>query len=90
MVEVTTDPAPAYLRVLDELLAAACHVKEEALANNAIDNDHERLKARLRPMRGLKRLRCAARRKVSVTHHLKPACFTHRSESDTGTTMSTT
>jgi transposase-like protein len=24
-------------------------------ANNAVENDHERLKARLRPMRGLKR-----------------------------------
>jgi transposase-like protein len=57
-VEVTTDRAPAYLRVLDELLHATCHVMEQ-YANNAIDNDHGRLKARLRPMRGLKRLRSA-------------------------------
>jgi IS6 family transposase len=27
--EVTTDRAPAYLRVLDELLSAACHVTEQ-------------------------------------------------------------
>ena len=59
--EVTTDQAPAYLRVLDELLPAACHVMElmEQYANNAIENDHGRLKARLRPMRGVKRLRSA-------------------------------
>jgi transposase, IS6 family len=55
---VTTDQAPAYLRVLDELLPAACHVMEQ-YANNAIKNDHGRLKARLRPMRGVKRLRSA-------------------------------
>ena len=56
--EVTTDQAPAYLRVLDELLPAACHVMEQ-YANNAIENDHGRLKARLRPMCGVKRLRSA-------------------------------
>ena len=56
--EVTTDRAPAYLRVLDELLPAACHVMEQ-YGNNAIETDHGRLKARLRPMRGLKRLRSA-------------------------------
>jgi IS6 family transposase len=44
--------------VLDELLAAARHVIEQ-YANNPIEADHGRLKARLRPMRGLKRLRCA-------------------------------
>jgi IS6 family transposase len=57
-VEVTTDRAPAYLRVLDELLPTAYHVMEQ-YANNTIENDHGRLKARLRPMRGLKRLRSA-------------------------------
>jgi transposase-like protein len=31
----------------------------EQYANNAIEGDHGRLKARLRPMRGLKQLRCA-------------------------------
>ena len=54
--EVTTDRAPAYPRVLDELVPAACHVVEQ-YANNPIEADHGRLKARLRPMRGLKRLR---------------------------------
>jgi transposase-like protein len=58
-VEVTTDRAPAYRKVLDELLPAARHVTEQ-YENNPIEADHCRLKARLRPMRGLKRLRCAA------------------------------
>jgi transposase-like protein len=44
--------------VLDELLAAAHHVLEQ-YANNPIEADHGRLKPRLRPMRGLKRLRSA-------------------------------
>ena len=57
-VEVTTDKAGPYLRVLDELLPAAMHVTEQ-YANNRIESDHGRLKARLRPMRGLKRLRSA-------------------------------
>jgi IS6 family transposase len=63
--EVTTDRAPAYPRVLDELLPAACHVMEQ-YANNPIESDHGRLKARLRPMRGLKRLRSA--RVISTGH----------------------
>ena len=54
--EVSTDRAPAYPRVLDELLPLACHVTEQ-YANNAVEADHGRLKSRLRPMRGLKRLR---------------------------------
>ena len=33
----------------------------EQYDNNPIESDHARLKARLRPMRGLKRLRSAAR-----------------------------
>jgi IS6 family transposase len=56
--EVTTDRAPTYPRVLDELLPAAHHVTEQH-ANNAIEADHGQLKSRLRPMRGLTRLRCA-------------------------------
>jgi transposase, IS6 family len=52
-VEVSTDRAPAYLRVVEELLPAACHVVEQ-YANNPIEADHGRLKARLRPMRSLK------------------------------------
>ena len=50
--EVTTDRAPAYLRVLDELIPSALHTVER-YANNPVEADHGRLKARLRPMRGL-------------------------------------
>ena len=63
--EVTTDRAPAYPRVLDELLPAAWHVMEQ-YANNPIEADHGRLKSRLRPMRGLKQLRSA--RVISAGH----------------------
>ena len=56
--EVTTDRAPAYPRVLDELVPEAWHVVEQ-YANNPIEADHGGLKARTRPMRGLKRLRSA-------------------------------
>ncbi len=52
-VEVTTDKAPVYPRVLDELLPEVWHV-DAARENNRIESDHSRLKARLRPMRGLK------------------------------------
>ena len=52
-VEVVTDRSPVYPRVLDELAPAARHVTEQ-YANNSIESDHGRLKARLRPMRGLK------------------------------------
>jgi transposase, IS6 family len=57
-VEVTTDRAPVYPLVLDELVAGARHVVEP-YANNLVESDHGKLKARLRPMRGLKRLRSA-------------------------------
>jgi IS6 family transposase len=56
--EVTTDRAPVYRRVLDELIPSALHTVEQ-YANNPIEADHGRLKARLRPMRGLKRHRSA-------------------------------
>ena len=56
--EVTTDHAAAYPRVLDELVPAACHVTEQ-YGNNPIEADHGRLKSRLRAMRGLKQLRSA-------------------------------
>ena len=55
---MTTDRAPSYPRVLDEVVPEAWHVVEQ-YANNPIEADHRRLKARTRPMRGLKRLRCA-------------------------------
>jgi transposase-like protein len=62
---VSTDRAPAYPRVLDELLPSSCHVTEQ-YANNAVEADHGRLKARLRPMRGLTQLRSA--RVISAGH----------------------
>ena len=52
-VEVVTDQAAAYPAMLDELLPAAWH-RTERYANNRVEADHGRLKARLRPMRGLK------------------------------------
>ncbi|WP_131770215.1 IS6 family transposase [Candidatus Protofrankia californiensis] len=57
-VEVTTDQAASYPRVLDELLPAAHHV-DARRANTRIESDHSQLKARLRPMRGLKCFRSA-------------------------------
>ncbi len=50
-VEVTTDRYRLYPPVLDEMLPAALH-ETEVHANNPIETDHGRLKARLRPMRG--------------------------------------
>jgi transposase, IS6 family len=63
--EVSTDRAAAYQRVIEELIPAACHVTEQ-YTNNRVEADHGRLKARLRPMRGLKRLRSA--RLISAGH----------------------
>jgi transposase, IS6 family len=57
-VEASTDRAPAYPRVLDEVLPMARHITDR-YANNAIEADHGRLKSRLRPMRGLKQMRSA-------------------------------
>jgi transposase-like protein len=56
--EVVTDQAPTYPVVLEELLPAAWHDTDRH-ANNHIEADHGRLKARLRPMRGLKQDRSA-------------------------------
>jgi transposase-like protein len=53
-VEVVTDRAAAYPAVLDELLPMAWH-RTEQYANNRVEDDHGRLKARLRPMRGSSR-----------------------------------
>jgi transposase-like protein len=57
--EVTTDQAPLYPAVLQELLPAAWH-HTDRYGNNRVECDHGRLKARLRPMRGLKQ-DCSAR-----------------------------
>jgi transposase-like protein len=64
-VEVTTDRYRLYPRVLDEMVPAALH-HTDAHANNCLETDHGRLKARLRPMRGLKRDRTA---RVIVAGH---------------------
>jgi len=42
-VEVTTDRAPVYPRVLDELVPSALHIVEQ-YANDPIEADHGRLK----------------------------------------------
>jgi transposase-like protein len=57
-VEVITDQAPVYPAVLEELLPVAWH-RTDRYANNRVECDHGRLKARLRPMRGLKQDRSA-------------------------------
>jgi IS6 family transposase len=56
--EVVTDRAPALRAAIDELMPAVFH-NVERYANNRVECDHGRLKARLRPMRGLKRDRSA-------------------------------
>ncbi len=62
---MTTDRAPAYPRVLDELVPGALHATKQ-YANNGVEADHGRLKARLRPMRGLKTFRSA---RILATGH---------------------
>jgi transposase-like protein len=57
--EVMTDRAPALANVIDELVPAACHNTGQ-YENNRCEADHGRLKARLRPMRGLKTDRTAS------------------------------
>jgi transposase-like protein len=64
-VQVVTDRAATYPIVLEDLLPAAWHCTER-YANNRVEADHGRLKARLRPMRGLKQDRNA--RVVVVGH----------------------
>jgi len=56
--EVVTDLAPLYTTTLEELLPAAWH-RTDRYGNNRLEADHGRLKARLRPMRGLKQDRSA-------------------------------
>lgn len=48
--EVNIDKAGVYPTLLDELLPDACHVTDR-YANNRVEPDQARLKARLRPMR---------------------------------------
>jgi hypothetical protein len=56
--KITTDRAHTLVRVVSELLPGALHDTTQ-YANNRVEADHGRLKARLRPMRGLKRDRTA-------------------------------
>jgi IS6 family transposase len=56
--EVVTDLAPALEIVIEELLAGAFHNTDQC-ANNRVECDHGRLKARLGPLRGLKTDRTA-------------------------------
>jgi transposase, IS6 family len=53
-IEVVTDQAAAYPRVLDELVPARPGTAPNATPNNRIEADHGQLKRRLRPMGGLK------------------------------------
>jgi transposase, IS6 family len=64
-VEVTTGRAPGYPRVPGELVSPALHIAGQ-YANNPIQADHGRLKARLGPMRGVKRHRSA--RTIAAGH----------------------
>ena len=57
--EIITDRAPALANVIDELIPAAFHNTGQ-YENNRRECDHGRLKARLRPMRGLKTDRTAS------------------------------
>jgi len=57
--EVVTDRAAPLAHVIDDLLPVALHTTEQ-YANNRVECDHGRLKARLRPMRGLKTNRTAS------------------------------
>ena len=57
-VEVVTDRAATYPMVLEDLLPAAW-LRTDRYANNRVECDHGRLKARVRPMRGLKQDRSA-------------------------------
>jgi transposase-like protein len=56
--EVVTDRAAALAKVIEELVPQALH-NTQKYANNRVECDHGRLKARLRPMRGLKTDRTA-------------------------------
>jgi transposase-like protein len=77
-VEVITNQAATYPVVLEELLPAAWH-RTDRYANNGVECDHGRLKARLGPMRGLKQDRSA--RVVIAGHGFVQTC-------DAGTTNS--
>ena len=57
--QVTTDKAKALIGAVQDVLPDAEH-DTSVHANNCVECDHGRLKARLRPMRGLQRDRTAS------------------------------
>lgn len=57
--DIVTDKSPTLASVIRDLMPNAEHCTDQ-YANNRIEADHGRLKARLRPMRGLKRDRTAS------------------------------
>jgi IS6 family transposase len=69
--EVTTDRAPVYPRVPDELVPSSRDVLER-YANNSVESDHGRFKARLRAMRGSRRSALRAR-----SHLATHSCSTY-------------
>jgi transposase-like protein len=75
--EVTTDQAPVYPAVLEDLLPAARH-RTDRYANNRVECDHGRLKARLRPMRGLKQDRNCQGDHRRTCLHAEPSVRTLR------------
>ena len=58
-VEVITDRSPTLAKTIRALVPAAHHDTTQ-YANNRVENDHGRLKSRLRPMRGLQTDRTAS------------------------------
>lgn len=64
-VEVTTDRAPTYPRVIDDVARTARHLTDR-YAYNRVEAAHGPLKSRLGPMRGLKPLASAGT--VSAAH----------------------
>jgi IS6 family transposase len=70
--EVTTDLAAPLLRVVDNLLPEVLH-DTTRYGNNRIECDHGRLKARLRPMRGLLTDRTASTVIRGARLHSEPA-----------------
>ena len=64
-IEVATDQAPGYPAVLEDLLPTAWR-RTDRYANYRVECDHGQLKARLRPMRGLKQDRSA---RVMIAGH---------------------
>jgi hypothetical protein len=72
--EVITDRAPALANAIEELVPTGCHNTGQ-YQNNRVDCDHGRLKARLRPMRGLRTERTGERGDPRPRRHPEPASW---------------